>query len=263
MKREIQIFLTTLSFYTCIPLGGIHKYKPEYLSPSLRYLPLVGWITGTISAVVFHLCSQVFGPSISIAMAMLAGILITGAFHEDGFADVCDGFGGGWSKEKILEIMKDSRLGTYGVTGLVMILGLKFLALQELLALGFKMPFQQVLLFTLGASISRSFAASFIFSHSYVGNTELSKTTGAVERGSILNLALAFLFGLIPLLALSLTSAKPSLLLIIIPLCLSTALPGRYFNKWIGGYTGDCLGAVQQINELVSFLSLIILWKFT
>ena len=96
------------------------------------YFPLIGWIVGGFSALIFWASSFLFPVSISIIFSMIASILVTGAFHEDGFADVCDGFGGGWTKEKILEIMKDSRVGSYGVIGMILMLGTKFAVLYQM-----------------------------------------------------------------------------------------------------------------------------------
>ena len=83
----------------------------------VRFLPLVGWIVGGIAALVFLLSHFLFPIPLAAALSMAATILLTGGFHEDGFSDVCDAFGGGWNREQILRIMKDSRIGAYGVLG--------------------------------------------------------------------------------------------------------------------------------------------------
>lgn len=261
MKRELHIFLTALSFYTRIPVPQIQPFKEEYLSLAIKYFPVIGWIVGSVSALVFISSNQVFDSSISVLFAVVAGVLITGAFHEDGFADVCDGFGGGWSKEKILEIMKDSRLGTYGVIGLISILSIKFMALQELITLTFKNSTELFLLFIIPHSISRFFSASMIFTHEYAGISTGSKSSGAVEKVKSINLLIAFLFAIIPLLILVYLTHQPIFLLILL-LYFVNILLGRYFYKRIGGYTGDCLGAVQQVTEILTYISLIILWRF-
>src|SRR5882724_4395211 len=119
-------------FLTRIRVPATIDHRPEYLQKSPRYFPLIGWIVGGISILVFLAFNKFFSENIALLASMIAGILTTGAFHEDGFADTCDGFGGGWTKEKILLIMKDSRLGTYGVIGLISILASKYLLLKEL-----------------------------------------------------------------------------------------------------------------------------------
>src|SRR4051794_21756033 len=111
MKKELRIFFTAIMFLTRLPVPRFTDHSPEYLKQSSRYFPLVGWIVGGIGALVFYLFSSFFSLELSLLASIIATVLATGAFHEDGFADVCDAFGGGWTKEKILAIMKDSRLG--------------------------------------------------------------------------------------------------------------------------------------------------------
>ena len=131
MKKEIAVFLTAIMFFTRIPCPKNIDHSPEILTKSSRYFSLVGIIVGFFGALVFYVSELLFNDTISILLSMSGTIWITGAFHEDGFADVCDGFGGGWTKEKILTIMKDSRVGTYGIVGLGLLLAIKFNALSE------------------------------------------------------------------------------------------------------------------------------------
>jgi adenosylcobinamide-GDP ribazoletransferase len=184
---------------------------------------------------------------------MIASILITGAFHEDGFADVCDGFGGGWTKQKILEIMKDSRIGVYGVIGLILILGLKF-------SLLFNMKVQIILIaLVVGHSLSRFAAVSIIFTHNYVRENDDSKAKPLGKKITSAQFLVASVFGLIPLLLFE----NYIFFLILIPVLLTRLYLTSYFKKWIGGYTGDCLGAAQQVTEIITYLSIIIiLWKY-
>lgn len=264
MNRELKLFFTALSFYSRLPGPAyVHQDNAHNLPDSIRYLPVVGWIIGLITASVFMAGAYLFGDAIAILLAMVASILLTGAFHEDGFADVCDGFGGGWTREKILHIMKDSRLGTYGVAGLTLLMGLKFAALLQLFTETFTDAniITIIGLFIVAHSLSRFAAITIVFNHSYA-RVEESKASGAVEKGKIVNLILAGVFTLVPLLALTSYLAQPALLLIVFPVLLFSLYLGAYFKKWIGGYTGDCLGAVQQLTEVTIYLSYILIWKF-
>src|SRR5436190_15086530 len=135
MKKELHIFFTALLFYTRIPCPKNIDHNPDYLNRASRYFPLMGWIVGGIAFVVYYLSCFLFNSEIAIVLSIIAGILTTGAFHEDGFADVCDGFGGGWTKEKILMIMKDSAIGAYGAIGLALLFLLKFKLLSESISL--------------------------------------------------------------------------------------------------------------------------------
>ncbi|WP_158800095.1 adenosylcobinamide-GDP ribazoletransferase [Pedobacter sp. L105] len=265
MKKEIRLFFTALTFYSRLPApASAHQDPAGQLPDSIRYLPVIGWIAGLLAAAVFFCSSYLFGLSIAVFLSMAATILMTGAFHEDGFADVCDGFGGGWTKEKILDIMKDSRLGTYGVTGLILLLGIKFMALQQLLGAATQpMDFICITgLFVVAHSLSRFAAITVVFNHSYARIAE-SKASGAVEKGRPVNLILAGCFTLLPLFALICYTSRPLMALVIVPVILLSFYLGGYFKKWIGGYTGDCLGAVQQLTEVTIYLSYILLWKFT
>jgi len=265
MKRQIRLFFTALSFYSRLPAPAfVYQDNTHHLPDSIRYLPVIGWIAGLLAGMVFVCASYLFGHAVAVLLAMGSTILLTGAFHEDGFADVCDGFGGGWTKENILLIMKDSRLGTYGVVGLILLLGLKYVALAELLNLNrFVDDFICVFsLFVIAHSLSRFAAITVVFNHNYV-RIEESKASRAVDKGHSINLLIAGFFTLLPMGGFMYYTSRPLLGLMVIPVLLFSIYLGGYFKKWIGGYTGDCLGAVQQLTELTVYLSFILLWKFT
>ncbi len=252
MKKEIHIFFTALMFFTRIPCPKWVNHDPKYLRLSSKYFPLVGIIIGGIGATVFYVTSLLFSLEIAVLLSMVATIYTTGAFHEDGLADVCDGFGGGWSKDKILLIMKDSRLGTYGTAGLVFILSLKFAALRETEV--YYIP----LVLVSGHSLSRFIATTLIFTHPYVRDTDDSKAKPAAKSMSIQMLMISGVFGIAPLLLFK----NPWIFLTLIPMYLSKMFLGVKFKKWIGGQTGDCAGAVQQLSEVVFYLTIIALWKY-
>src|SRR5215831_9432695 len=132
MKKEIRTFFTAVMFFTRLRVPENTDHSQDYLERALKYAPLIGWIVGGLSGLVFLVFNKYVSSDIAILASIIAGILTTGAFHEDGFADTCDAFGGGWKKADIFRIMKDSRLGTYGVVGLISILASKFLLLKEL-----------------------------------------------------------------------------------------------------------------------------------
>src|SRR5699024_625423 len=132
MTREHQVFLTAVMFFTKIPCNKCVEHCPEFLNESAHNSALVGVLVCSVGELAHWGFSFIFPQSVAVLLSMLATIWLTGAFHEDGLADMFDGFGGGWTKEKILSIMKDSRVGTFGVAGLVGILALKFISLNEL-----------------------------------------------------------------------------------------------------------------------------------
>ncbi len=252
MKKEIQIFLTAIMFFTRIPCPKWVDHNAEYLKKSAKYFSLVGVIVGSVGALVFYGFSFIFSTEISLLLSMVSTIYVTGAFHEDGFADVCDAFGGGWTKEKILLIMKDSRLGTYGVSGLILILAIKFSTLRET-------PIHLIpLTIIAGHSLSRFIATTLIYTHPYVRETDDSKAKPAAKSITLSMVIVSAIFGLVPLLFFK----TPLIFLTLIPCYIAKVYLGAKFKKWIGGQTGDCAGAVQQLCEVVFYLSAIALWKF-
>lgn len=271
MKKELHIFFTSLMFYTRIPCPKNIDHHPDYLNKASRYFPLIGWIVGGISFVVFYLSSIVFSIEIAVLLSMISSILVTGAFHEDGFADVCDGFGGGWTKEKILLIMKDSAIGAYGAIGVLLLLVVKFQALADLsqiviiennylLSNHYDSLLTIFLLFISAHALSRLAAISIVFTHEYSREDATSKSKPIAKNYTWKEVFGAFFFGLVPLLVLSFFQWQ--LLLVLLPVFLTRFFLARYFQKWIDGYTGDCLGATQQVCEIVFYLSIIALWKF-
>jgi len=251
MRKQIEIFFTALMFYTRIPCPKWVTHDPEYLNKATRYFPLMGWIVAAVCALVYMATEFFLGSPIAVLLSMIAGILTTGAFHEDGFADVCDAFGGGWTKEKILDIMKDSRIGAYGAIGIMLLLLLKFTTLSA-------MPFTQMWMILLAAhSFSRLCAVLLVATSQYVRENDDAKAKPLAKSITAKEIIPAVLFGLIPLLFFQRIEIIYALIL---PL-LGTFFLRRYFHKWIGGYTGDCLGATQQVTEVLFYLSLLAYWK--
>ncbi len=268
MKKELHIFLTAVMFMTRIKVPAHIDHSTEYLNKSVKYFSLIGWIVGGICVLIFLVLNKYLSEDIAILASMIAGIWVTGAFHEDGFADVCDAFGGGWTKEKILSIMKDSRLGTYGVLGLIFILSTKFVLLKKLLefashyeqpTLNIFYPYQYFILFIIAAhSVSRLMSVFTMQFSSYVTDKDTSKSKPVTSRKlSIPALLFTTAFAIVPFLLLPLIFS-----LIILPVICTAYSLSQYFKKWIGGYTGDCLGAIQQVSEIVFYLSAIIVWQY-
>jgi adenosylcobinamide-GDP ribazoletransferase len=251
MKRELQVFLTAVMFFTKIPCPKWVDHSPEFLNESARYFSLVGIIVGGVGAVIFWGFYFIFPQSIAVLLSMLATIWLTGAFHEDGLADMFDGFGGGWAKEDILSIMKDSRIGTFGVAGLAGILALKFVSLNEL------PPRAVPWLLIAGYAISRFLATTLIITHDYVRG-EPSKAKPVAKRMTSTSVIVSGVFGLLPLLLVP----NSWIWLALIPMVAVLLYLGRFFNKWIDGHTGDCSGATQQLTEVTFYLSAIVIWTF-
>jgi len=243
-----KLVLLALSFYTRLPCPQNLDYKQ--LPQATLYLPVIGWLVGGLSAMSFYLADWLWPQLTAVIATMITGIFITGAFHEDGFADVCDGFGGGYGKQRILDIMKDSQIGTYGALGLCLLLLLKISLLAALP--GVTIP----LILLAGHSLSRLPPLWLMRRYPYA-RTDTSKGGAAVFKPENPELLFAASLALLPLVLL------PAFCwLAILPVLLVNGLLGLYFYRHIGGYTGDCLGASQQVAETVFYLSISALWTF-
>lgn len=267
-RKELNLFFTALMFLTRLPIPKWVEFKADYLNESSRYFPLVGLVVGGVAAIAYALFSILLGPLLAIIMSMALTIWMTGAFHEDGFADMCDGFGGGWEKEQILHIMKDSRLGTYGSVGLFLNLIIKMMALITLaltpsdnsdsVSVGIWMLSSGdysgavVVAFLVAHPLSRFFSITFIRRLDYVQDVDKSKVRPLASQLS--NNGLLFAAASIALVLLLLNWMTVLTLLIL--LWLMHMMFSRYLVNKIGGYTGDCLGAAQQLSEVMIYIVL-------
>jgi adenosylcobinamide-GDP ribazoletransferase len=249
-KAQLNLFYLALSFFTRIPVPKTMSFSPELLNKANRYFSLVGLFLGIMLAACFYVLSLLFPLSIVVLLTLIISLLLTGAFHEDGLADMADGVGGAFEVKKRLAIMKDSRLGTYGAATLFLALLLKF---QLLLVLAENDIWLVIGAIILAASLSRAVAGSFISALPYVSDEEGSKSKPLAQAQSKQELYVLFSVGLVPLIFFPLS---------VIVITLAVLLLFRwYFKGWLlkqlGGFTGDCLGAAQQLSELLIYLVLV------
>ncbi|MEB4760300.1 adenosylcobinamide-GDP ribazoletransferase [Chryseobacterium indologenes] len=256
LKKELIYFATALMFFTRIPVPFTIPYSGEIMNKSQKYFAWVGMLVGLINTVVLYFSAQLFNLEIGIVLMMIISVLLTGAFHEDGFTDMCDSFGGGYGKEKILTIMKDSRVGAYGTIGIILLFALKFFSIQTL---GTADLGKTLAIIILAHTTSRFISGTMIYTHQYVTDIDVSKSKPLANKPlDGVALAVGFLsvlisFALIPDWRLVFAFALAYT---------GKIYMGWYFKKHIGGYTGDCLGAVQQVCEVLFYLGTIIAWKF-
>jgi adenosylcobinamide-GDP ribazoletransferase len=250
MRRELEYFFAALRFFTRLPVPAWVGHSAEQLNHAAPYFSLVGAIVGTIGAGVTLAAAQLWPITIAVLLGMVATLLATGAFHEDGLADSIDGFGGGWAREDVLRIMKDSRIGSYGAIGIGIALLMKF---EALAAFGVSPWLTFAAAIVAGHSVSRFASTTLIYTLDYARDDASSKSKPLATRMGTGELALAALFGLAPCALLPLPQLAVALALVAIV----TLLAARYFVKRIGGYTGDCLGATQQLTEIAFYLGLL------
>ncbi|MBN3807274.1 adenosylcobinamide-GDP ribazoletransferase [Paraburkholderia sp. Ac-20336] len=245
---ELRYFFTALGYFTRVPVPRWVGYEPHYLNAAARYFPLVGVLIGGLSALVYLAALRVFPAGVAVLLSMAASLLVTGAFHEDGLADCVDAFGGAYSREDVLRIMHDSRVGAFGAIALVVALALKW---QTLAALP---PSRAAGLMIAAHGASRAMAISYLATLDYVRAE--GKAKPVAQRLSGPALMCAALFGL-PWLLWPNGRGAPDWRFALATCCVLLVLRvaiGRYFVRRIGGYTGDCLGFAQQVFELSIYL---------
>jgi adenosylcobinamide-GDP ribazoletransferase len=246
IRRELEYFLGAVRFFTRLPVPAWVGHSAEALNHSARYFPAVGLIVGGIGALVYLATLQVWPHPVAVLLSMAATIYATGAFHEDGLSDAVDGLGGGWDKARILEIMKDSRVGSFGVAALWLALTGKFILLAALDAA--LVPLALVA----GHAVSRFCSTVLLATMEYVREDLLAKAKPLATRlapGAFVVAATFAVAGLLPL-------AWPQALTGCLLAALATTWLAAKFRHWLGGYTGDCLGAVQQVAEVAFYLGL-------
>ena len=237
--RQLQAALVMMSR---LPLASA-QLQAQHLQAAPAYFPAAGFIIGCLAAAVYFAASLYFSALSCSLFAIIAAIIITGALHEDGFADACDGFGGGHDGESIQRIMKDSCLGSYGVLGLIAILALKLTLFTEIIAE------QHILLLPIMHALSRLTPLVI-----------MAKLEPLASKNSKLSADISFSGQ--QLLAPAIISV--GLLACFLPIALAAALIAAiilvsvacqaYFQRRLGGYNGDCLGASQQLSECAILL---------
>lgn len=249
--HQLRLFFIALQFFTRLPIPRWVGYEPDWLQHASRYYPLVGVVVAMVAAGVYFASALVLPPAIAAVLSTIAGVYLTGAFHEDGFADVCDGFGGGYTSARVLEIMKDSRIGAYGAIGIVLLLLLKCMALAHL-------PIQAAVAALLIAHpLSRLFSAALIWRLDYA--KEEGKAKPLAQSMSTTEFSIAAFTACLPLAAVGLAGWLSwwALLAGAIAAAVATIWFARFFVQRIGGFTGDCLGAVQQVAEVMIYLGVL------
>ena len=259
MRHEIRLFLIAVQFLTRIPVPAWVGYDDAWLNDCVRHFPLVGLCVGLVGALALGVALMVFPPAVAVALSMIATVCLTGAFHEDGLADTCDGLGGMVSRERSLEIMKDSRIGTYGAIALALALGLKAATLTALVQIH---PVLGCVALVWGHAASRAAPVWVIWRLAYAGDAEHAKAKPLAISVSGMGVAVAGAW--VALMSAALWAVAQELgeadsvgwclgvALLVVVLVVWQAT--RWLRHRLGGYTGDTLGAVQQVVEMAALL---------
>ncbi|GAB4555648.1 MAG: adenosylcobinamide-GDP ribazoletransferase [Rhizobacter sp.] len=258
MQHELRLFFIALQFFTRLPVPRWVGYEPEWLHQSARHFPLVGAFVGAVGAVVLWAALWLFPMPVAVVLSMAATVLLTGAFHEDGLADTCDALGGAVSRERALEIMKDSRIGTYGAVGLWLVLGLKAVTLCAL-----PVPWVFAVL-VLAHTASRAAAVALIRWLPYAGDLAHAKAKPLAQRisGSGFVVAWGWVLVVGGLLLAWNGAWWPAVIGGVVLAWLCALASAGWLKRRLGGMTGDTLGATQQLSELVVLLGCLAWLRF-
>jgi len=258
--QALRHYLLAVQFFTRIPVTGRLAdwvgYSPAMLRASAAHFPGIGWLaallsTGIYAALHWALAPSPLAPAVAAVFCTIATVLMTGGFHEDGLADVADGLGGSADRERALDIMKDSRIGAFGAMALVLAL----LAKLSLLALLGAHSLLAAVAALVGAHVlSRFWPLLIVRSLPHVGDTARSKSKPLADQISGGALLSAFLWCFMPLALVY--QAQSAIYFIASVLCsaLAAAWMARWFARRLQGFTGDCLGATQQVSEIGFYL---------
>jgi adenosylcobinamide-GDP ribazoletransferase len=260
VRSQFRACVAAFAFLTRLPVYRIAASGPGDLAESAAYFPLVGLVVALMSGLVYA-CATFFWPVVlAVILSTAATVLITGAFHEDALADALDGFGGGWNPEQILAIMKDSRVGSYALVGMILVIAAKIAALVSIATdplASATTTIEPVLRALIAAHVlGRWSSVPLLWKYPYVRQAVDGERASAGQpfaMGSATpEVIVASVFALVITI---LVAGARSVGVIVIAVGI-TWLAGLYFRKRIGGITGDALGAVNQIVELSVYLVL-------
>ena len=242
-----------LIFFTRLPFWRLHEPPKDCFKTVVEHWPLTGWLTGGFMAATLWLCAQAFPYYIAVLLAIVMRLLVTGALHEDGLADFLDGFGGGGNnRQRILDIMKDSHIGTYGVIGLIIYLLLLFFCLSS-------MPPKMAALAILAADpYAKMLTSQLVTMVPYARREEEAKAKVVYRKITVVSGISLAVQGLLPLVLFVYFTGVAWETIVFIPALVMYFLYLLIWRK-IHGYTGDCCGAVCLLVELSVYLTLLFL----
>ena len=244
-------FYASFIFFTRIPFWRLHQPPKEAYTTVVEHWPLTGWLTGGIMAATLFGACHILPIPVAVILAVMVRLLVTGALHEDGLADFFDGFGGGTDRQRILTIMKDSHIGTYGVIALIFYF---LLLVGVLISLP---PMTAVFAILAADPLAKMFSSQIVNLMPYARREEDAKNKTVyrpISMGATISLALQ---GLLPSLPLILLTNTIWWLAVLAPI-LTVAFLFLFIWQKLRGYTGDCCGVVCLLAELSFYLAVLL-----
>jgi adenosylcobinamide-GDP ribazoletransferase len=251
--HELRLVFVALQFFTRMPVPAWVGWQDSWLNQCARYFPLVGTFVGLLGGLALWLFAHAWPLPLAVVLATVVTLVATGAFHEDGLADTFDGLGGHVSRERALEIMKDSRLGTYGSVALGAVLVTKVVALSTLSG-----AFEAAAALLVAHTASRAVPVVLIRSLPYAGDADAAKAKPLAQKvgGASLVVAVVWALGLAAGVAWLGWLDPRAVFCALSAGALAGSLTARWLWQRLGGYTGDTLGAAQQLSEVAVYLAL-------
>jgi adenosylcobinamide-GDP ribazoletransferase len=241
MSRIFHDVAAAFQFLTRLPLPRL-SYQTDSLSRTAKFFPLVGLALGGAVAGIYFLLSPHLPPLIVALAIVLFSALATGGMHEDGLADVADAFGGGWNKQKTLEIMRDSCIGSYGALAIVFSIAARVLLLANL-------PSENFVQYAIAAEVISRWTVLPLGMALPAARKEAGLGTHFARQISGLSLAV----GTLLMLAIVGYCLRVSMWTPVVAASIVTLLSGLYYKRRIDGVTGDCFGATIQLSLIAVY----------
>lgn len=240
-------FLQAFSFLTILPIGQIPLSEEKELARSMVFFPLVGLVIGLLLALGYYLLSFLFSKSLVLWLTIGLLALLTRGLHLDGFADTMDGLGSGGPREKILEVMRDSRIGSFGVISLILLIGAKYFALDQIPIPS--IPYALILMAVMGrnAMVLVCYRSPYARFGEGLGKP-FTENLGVRE----------VTFSSLSAFGIALLTMGVKGILVFLGICLFSLVYRFFFIKKLGGVTGDILGAANELTELLCLILLVI-----
>jgi adenosylcobinamide-GDP ribazoletransferase len=246
--RLVKLFFSAVAFLTRLPVPQQWQVGPDDLSSSAAFFPLVGLLVSAGAVVLNHVFSRFFGHDVLVVIVLIFLVVVTGGFHEDALADAADGFGGGWGKDQILNIMRDSRVGSFGALAIALALLARFVFLSNI-------PPQRFDSYLVAGQVTCRWTALPLAFFLPPAREEGGQGVRLAGKITIFTLVMGTLLTL----AIVGIALKAQALWVMLSVFLIIGTSAAYYRRQIGGVTGDCLGATNQLAEVATYLTGVVL----